>query len=79
MPILVNEPNCTIRTPNGFKNVKNPLYRYDFHPAPGAVSSSDSAFWFGNQSELPYTVRSPDYGGVSYPEKANARLEEEGQ
>ncbi|CZT01674.1 related to monophenol monooxygenase precursor (tyrosinase precursor) [Rhynchosporium agropyri] len=60
MPAVLNQPTVTITTGAGLKNVRNPLYRYNFHTFPlnatyfPTDSRKEGDAWL---AKYPYTVR----------------------
>ncbi|KAG8527171.1 uncharacterized protein KY384_008601 [Bacidia gigantensis] len=71
MPDQTNEPMILINTPDGLRNIKNPLYDYTFHPQPNHSDFPESD---GQASLcLPQYVEYAD--GNSQPNISNMMLE----
>ena len=71
MPDEVNLPQILINTPNGQRNVTNPMYTYTFHPLPASPQFPASS----SVSKYKSTVRYPDANGNSQPTKVNLQLQ----
>ncbi|KAF2101347.1 Di-copper centre-containing protein [Rhizodiscina lignyota] len=75
LPEFLQRATCTVRSPEGFRTIQNPLYQYKYPPWAHEGTDPDlPPPSNGSACSLPFTVRSPNKDFVSQPEVANSNL-----